>query len=148
MKTEFFEQFPTRRDLGAYLKSKPETANITAAQYIKANLPKESAFQAKIIAAVEDWKKRRLIDPTTLIWKNTAGVYNRNGLPDLLMVSNGKFFAFEVKRPYLGKLSPLQKKAIVDINLAGGNADAVSYPSEVKATMIEADVWLGEVDAE
>lgn len=148
MKTEFFEQFPTMRDLGAYLKSKPETANTTAVQYIKANLPKESAFQAKIIASVEDWKKKRLIDPNTLIWKNTAGVYNRNGLPDLLMVSGGKFFALEVKRPYLGKLSPLQKKAIVDINLAGGNADAVSYPSEVKATMIEADVWLGEVDAE
>lgn len=60
-----------------------------------------------------------------------------------MMVSNGKFFAFEVKRPYLGRPSPLQKKAIVDISLAGGRANAVSYPSEVKRALMEYDSWFG-----
>lgn len=143
MRPDFFEQFPTQSDLGKYLKSKPETASTTASQFIKDHLPKESVFQAKIIAAVEDWKKKRWVDPATIIWKNNAGVYNRNGLPDLMMVSNGKFFAFEVKRPYLGRLSPLQKKAIADISLAGGKAESVSYPSEVKKALMEYDSWFG-----
>lgn len=146
MRPEYFEPFPTTADLSAHLKSKPETKHITAANFIKDHLPKESVFQAKILATLEDWRKNRLIDPNSIIWKNNAGVYNRNGLPDIMMVSNGLFFAFEVKRPYVGRLSPLQKKAIVDINLAGGYADSVCYASEVKATLIEADSWFGKED--
>lgn len=64
MRPDFFEQFPTQADLGKYLKSKPETANTTASQFIKDHLPKESVFQAKIIAAVEDWKKSGGLTPT------------------------------------------------------------------------------------
>ena len=82
------------------------------------------------------------MDPNTLVWKNTAGVYNYNGLPDVLMISGGKFFAFEVKRPDIGRLSPLQKKMFENINLAGGYASVVSYVSEVKATLVGAGVWF------
>ena len=144
MRPEYFEPSATTADLSAHLKSKPETKHITAANSTKDHLPKESVFQAKPPATLEDRRNNRLIDPNSIIWKNNAGVYNRNGLPDIMMVSNGLFFAFEVKRPYVGRLSPLQKKAIVDINLAGGYADSVCYASEVKATRIEAGSWFGK----
>lgn len=147
MRPEYFEPFPTTADLTAHLKSKPETAHITAAEFIKDHLPKESVFQAKILATLEDWRKNRLIDPDSIIWKNNAGVYNRNGLPDIMMVSNGLYFAFEVKRPYVGRLSPLQKKAIANINAAGGHAASVCYVSEVKAIITAADSWFGKEDS-
>lgn len=99
---------------------------------------------AEILATLEDWRKNRLIDPNSIIWKNNAGVYNRNGLPDIMMVSNGLYFAFEVKRPYVGRLSPLQKKAIANINKAGGHAASVCYVSEVKAIITAADSWLSK----
>jgi hypothetical protein len=141
MKTEFFEQYPTMRDLSAYLKSKPETAKMTAAQYISANLPKESVFQTDIIKAVKGWIKERHISPSSFIWKQNAGVYNRNGLPDLMMICDGQFFGFEVKRPYIGKPSFLQEKTIKDINAAGGHAAIVSYHSEVMALLKQHGVW-------
>lgn len=146
MRPEFFEQFPTQADLAEHLKNKPETAKTTASEFIKDHLPKESVFQSKILVALEDWKKKRLIDPDSVIWKNNAGVYNKNGLPDVMMVSNGQFFAFEIKRPYVGRLSPLQKKAIANINAAGGHAASVCYVSEVKAVIVGSDSWFGKED--
>lgn len=143
MKTSFFEQYPTKHDLGAFLKSKPETAGTTVTQYISANLPKESAFQTDIIKAVKLWTAERSISPTSFLWKHNAGVYNSNGLPDLMLVCDGQFFAFEVKRPYVGKLTFLQEKTIDNINNAGGHAAIVTYPSEVKAILKQSGVWRG-----
>lgn len=147
MRPEFFEPFPTIADLRNHLKSRSETASITAEQFIKNNLPKEDVFQSKIISALKDWRANRLIDPASMIWKKSAGVYNNmNGLPDIMMISNGLFFGFEVKRPYIGRLTLLQKKRISEINLAGGYAEAVCYANEVKMILIKAGAWSGGME--
>lgn len=143
MNPGFFEQFPTKRDLAAFLQSKPETSGVTAAQFIRDNLPKESAFQTEIIRAVRRWAAVRSIPPASFLWKHSAGVYNNNGLPDLMLICDGLFFAFEVKRPYVGKITALQEKAVGRINAAGGHAAIVSYPSEVKTILTRSGVWRG-----
>lgn len=144
MRPSFFEQFPTLRDLTAYLKTKLETAGMSGTRYIATNLPKESAFQKDIMDSVKRWAKEGHIPESTFIWKHTAGVYQSNGLPDLMMVCDGKFIALEVKRPYIGTESALQEKVIDYINAAGGYAAIVIYPSEVKALLQKAGVWKGE----
>lgn len=141
----FFEGFPTMRALGAFLKSKPETEKTTAAQYINANLPKEAVFQTEIIKAVKGWMASGNISRTSFIWKQGAGVYNRNGLPDLMLICDGHIFGFEVKRPYIGKPTFLQEKTIEDINDAGGYAAIVTYASEVKSVLHKAGVWRDSV---
>ena len=44
---------------------------------------------------------------------------------------DGRFIAVEVKRPLLGSVSPLQKKAIREIRAAGGCAMIGIYADEV-----------------
>lgn len=143
MRPSFFEQFPTMRDLSDYLATHPETAGTTATKFIATNLPKESAFQRDIIRAVRQWVEEKSISPSMFLWKHTAGVYQSNGLPDLMMVCDGRFFAFEVKRPYVGRQTTLQVKTIESINAAGGHAAIVSYPSEVRTLLQAAGVWKG-----
>lgn len=137
MKTSFFEQFPTRHELGAHLNLKGSDIS----RYLRDNLPKESVFQRDILKSIKAWIDAKKISPTSFTWKHGAGVYNQNGLPDLMMVCDGQFFAFEVKRPYIGKATILQEATIEKINAAGGHAAVVSYPSEIKAMLVSANVW-------
>lgn len=85
---------------------------------------RESYYQGRIIEAV------RKQFPGAFIWKAQAGPYSRRGIPDVLMVLEGHFFAFEVKRPKYGRLSDLQRQAIAKIRAAGGYATVVSWPDE------------------
>ena len=82
-------------------------------------IPLESHYQKKILAAL------RKAFPAGRFWKNAAGE------PYLEGVLNGKFIAIEVKRPLLGSVSPLQKKAIREIRAAGGCAMIGIYAEEV-----------------
>lgn len=88
---------------------------------------RESYYQGRIIAAI---KKEH---PDGFIWKAAAGPYSRRGIPDLLLVLKGRFFAFEVKRPKYGRLSELQRRTIAEIRAAGGIAAVVSWPDEALA---------------
>lgn len=87
---------------------------------------KESFYQAKIIK----WLKTTY--PNAFVWKAQAGPYCRAGIPDICAIINGKFYAFEVKRPGIGKLTKLQEQAIKQINAAGGKAAVVSYPEDAR----------------
>ena len=87
-------------------------------------IPKGSYYQKKILEALRArWPQGR--------WrKNAAGIGQSAGEPDIDGVLEGRFYAFEVKRPLLGRVSDLQELAIRQINEAGGVALVVTYPEE------------------
>lgn len=144
---KFFQDYPTREELEAHVHAYPELYGKTSvSQFIKDNLPLESAFQTEIIKALRGWQKNGLIDEKTLIWKQSAGVYNRNGMPDLMAIINRRFIAFEVKRPYIGYATELQKKTMRQIQQAGGIVGVVSFPAEARQLIIEAHLWLGPIE--
>lgn len=92
-------------------------------------VPKEKFFQAKIINFL-----KRLED--CFVWKEQAGYgYQISGLPDVCCIIGGRFFGFEVKRPFIGKVSPIQRERMEEIRKAGGVAEVVSYVDEVKAIL-------------
>lgn len=144
MNTEFFEPFQTTRQLADHIATMPGFQGVTVSRFLQQQLPKESAFQAKIIKALKGWAAAGAIDSHALIWKQSAGVYNRNGLPDVMMVLQGRLFAFEVKRPYLGKTTALQQKTIRQLNQAGAVAEIICYPSQAMNAIRRAGLWQGE----
>ncbi len=75
--------------------------------------------------------------PAAFIWKVAAGPCSQGGIPDICAIIDGKFYGFEVKRPKVGRLSPLQEQAIKKINAAGGIAAVVSYPADVEKIILE-----------
>lgn len=88
-------------------------------------LPKESYYQERIIQTL------RGAYPAAFVWKAAAGVYSRQGIPDVCAIIDGQFCGFEVKRPYIGKLSKIQEQTLKAICEAGGKAAIVSWPEEV-----------------
>lgn len=89
-------------------------------------LPRESDYQTAII----EWLNSEY--PDAFIWKAAAGPYCRGGIPDVCAIIHGHFYGFEVKRPYIGKPTELQKQTILKINNAGGMAAVVCFPKDCK----------------
>ena len=87
-------------------------------------LPRESHYQTAII----EWLQHEY--PDAFVWKAAAGPYSRCGLPDVCAIINGQFYGFEVKRPYIGKPTELQKQTIQKIRNAGGKAAVVCFPKD------------------
>lgn len=91
---------------------------------------KEQSIQAKIIKYLE-----------------SKGCYvvkivmsNRSGTPDILACRNGKFLAFEVKRPEtINNVSFLQKWAMRKIEEAGGKSYVVCSVEEVEKILEQED---------
>jgi len=61
-------------------------------------------------------------------WKTHGNQYSA-GIPDIIACVNGRFVAFEVKRPG-GKPTPLQEATIRKIERAGGVARVVHSAEE------------------
>ncbi len=123
-----FEQFKTKAEAINYLLAAEGIPCQTAAQaekYLRAHLPKESYYQERIIRHVKE------ILPSAFVWKAAAGPYSRQGIPDVCVVANGRYYGFEVKRPFIGVLSKIQECTIMQIRAAGGKAYVVTYPAEV-----------------
>ncbi len=123
-----FEQFKTKAEVIKYLKATKDISCQTTAQaekYLRAHLPKESYYQDKIIKHIKE------ILPSSFVWKAAAGPYSRQGIPDVCAVVNGRYYGFEVKRPFIGVLSKIQERTIMQIRAAGGKAYVVTYPAEV-----------------
>lgn len=97
-------------------------------------LPREADFQANILGALAEWRKGGHLPRGTFWWKESASPYQRRGIPDLLIVSggNGRLCAFEVKRPWIGRVSDAQRLAIKDLQAAGAVAAVVNFPGEVR----------------
>ena len=123
-----FEQFKTKAEIMKYFKESEEIPCHTSAQaekYLREHLPKESYYQDKVI------KHIRKMFPSAFVWKATAGPYSRQGIPDICAVINGRYYGFEVKRPFIGVLSKIQEQTIKQIHEAGGKAYVVTYTEEV-----------------
>jgi hypothetical protein len=69
----------------------------------------ESKIQAKII--------KRFTDAGYLVIKLIKT--SRNGIPDLMILKDGKVLFVEVKRPLLGKLSKVQEYRIKELKEYG-----------------------------
>lgn len=102
-----------------------------AERYLIDHIPKESYYQKKIL----DYIKANY--PRAIAWKEAAGCYSRQGIPDVSACINGRYFGFEVKRPYFGKLSAMQKQTIERIRKAGGVAGVCIFPEDAEELIQE-----------
>ena len=137
-----FEQFETMKDLYEHLKNNGIVANYKEAErWAYENVPKEKYFQARILEYLRDLIKSGAIQGH--VWKDQAGPYQSGGIPDVNIVTGGKYFGFEVKRPFLGKPSALQIKTAKDLQSGGGVVEFVSYVSEVEKILREHNVLKG-----
>jgi hypothetical protein len=94
-------------------------------------IPKEAKIQSAIMAFL----RSKEITDHGFFWKDAAGPYQQQGIPDIIGVYRGHFVAFEVKRPLLGKAMPMQEAARAKINAAGGQAYIVTSSAEVRAIL-------------
>lgn len=101
-------------------------------KWLRANVPPEKEFQRVMLA-----KLHQHFGESAFIWKQAQGPYSRGGIPDIAVVWKGKYFGFEVKRPFLGQPSKLQLRTRKKIIAAGGVAEFVSYASECIRIMEE-----------
>lgn len=132
MNIDFFESFKDKAELVSFLKTMDFAHNATEAEvWIRAQLPSEQRFQSRIMNHLRHLRETGKISATSIWWKNTSGAYARGGLPDIFAIIDGRFYAFEVKRPFVGVLSALQTKSIKEINEAGGIAGVVIHPQDV-----------------
>ena len=94
-------------------------------------LPKEQCYQNEVILFIKTI-------PGAFVWKATAGPYSRQGIPDVCAIIDGHFFGFEIKRPYIGRATEVQKQTIRQINESGGTAAVISFAEQAKAII---DKW-------
>ena len=94
--------------------------------WLSQNLPLEKDYQKKIITRI------RKLFPDAFVWKASAGPYSMGGIPDVCCVINGRFYGFEVKRPFFGRLSDLQRRMVDRIIAAGGLAYVVTSAEQVE----------------
>lgn len=87
----------------------------------------EGYYQGKI---KEQLKKKY---PGAFVRKIAQGAYSEGGTPDILMIKDGHYFGFEVKRPVVGIRSKLQEETVRMIRAAGGTAEFVTWPEEAIA---------------
>lgn len=120
------DEFKTKMEAIDYIVSEKKCTRAQAEKYLMKEIPKESYYQTKII------KYLRANYPQALVWKAAAGAYSYCGIPDICMVYGGRYFGFEVKRPFVGKISPIQLQTIRKIREAGGIAGIVTSIEEVK----------------
>jgi len=128
-KAQGFQRFADESELIKWLISEKKAENVTAARkWIRRNVPLETDYQGDILSYLNNDLER----PAAFAWKNQAGPYQRQGIPDVIACIKGEFYAFEVKRPFIGVTSDMQNKVITEMINAGGHAYVVSYVSEVR----------------
>lgn len=131
---KIFENFSTLSELHAHLKAEGITPNMDETRkWAAANIPKESYFQRKILEYLRGLVKSHRIEG--YVWKDAASLYQGRGFPDVNIITGGKYFGFEVKRPILGQPSDLQKVTAAQLRAGGGVVEFVSYVSEVEAIL-------------
>lgn len=120
-----YSKFKSYDELKKHVISEGKAKNLTEAdKYIKRTMPKESYFQDKII------KFLKASYPDSVTKKYAVGAYSQGGMPDILFIHRGRYIGFEVKRPFIGVVSALQKQAIEEIRRAGGVAEVISFPAQ------------------
>lgn len=127
-----YTSFRTYEELQDYTieHNKGISTREAADKFIREKMPKESYFQKKIL----DWIKDNA--PNAIAWKEAAGPYSRQGIPDITCIINGRYYGFEVKRPFIGVLSKMQEQTIKQIRKAGGRAWVVTSEKEVAEILL------------
>ena len=118
----------TLEEMRAYLEESTGRT-LTAAQtdkLLRDTLPKENYFQSTILR----WLKENY--PAAFVWKVQTGPYARQGVPDICAIIDGRFYGFEVKRPFVGRLSRIQQSTMDAIEKAGGRAGVVAWPEDAR----------------
>jgi hypothetical protein len=97
----------------------------------------EDKLQAAVIKAIlAEW-------PDAWSFHPLGGMYQKPGIPDLLLCVNGLLIGIELKNPHPGesdqaareRTTPLQRKEIRAINRAGGTARTAITVAEAVATV-------------
>ena len=131
-----FQKFNDMKDLYQFLKYNGTVKTYAEAEcWARKSIPKEKYYQGKVLAYLRDLVKTGALEG--YVWKDAAGLYQSAGFPDVSIITGGKYFGFEVKRPLLGKPSALQLKTIEAIRSGGGIVEVVSYVSEVERILRE-----------
>lgn len=121
------DNFESKAAAVSYLKrARGFKTSREAERFLISHLPKESYYQSQIISYLKEHYQ------DAFIWKAAAGPYSRQGIPDVCAIISGKFYGFEVKRPYIGVLSKIQERTIEQIRAAGGIAGVVCFPEDAK----------------
>ena len=123
MLENYIENFDERKFVRDFQISQ-KTTRSEAMKLLRRKIKDESYYQKKI----KDALSRRY--PSAYIVKIAQGSYSTAGIPDLMMIYQGHYFGFEVKRPIFGTEQKLQKETIRRIINAGGTADFVRWPEE------------------
>ena len=97
-----------------------------AEQYLQMHIPPEKIWQTRVRDKIKE------MFPSSFIWKAAQGSFSQGGLPDLCVIIGGRFYGFEIKRPYFGRPTKLQLRTIRQIQAAGGEAYVVCWPEEVE----------------
>ena len=99
--------------------------------YLTKQIPKEQKFQTDVIKGI---KKAY---PNAYVVKISLAHYSTAGIPDVMVILDGFYFGFEIKRPILRDLAPenygptkLQKVTMENMEKAGAVCAVVSYPEE------------------
>ena len=129
---EFVKSFMDARNF----KTKKE-----ALAALRKEIKKESYYQEKIK------KVLKTKYPEAFIVKISQCLYSQAGIPDILMIYNGHYFGFEVKRPVVGVPSKLQEETIRKITAAGGTALFVRWPEEAIQAVEQYQIAAGIHDA-
>lgn len=121
---KWLEECRSLKELQARLGLSSKSA---ALRWAKEYVPLESEFQDRIIKYLE------ATFPDAAVWKQSNGIYSSmNGLPDVAMLLHGQYYAFEVKRPFLGEVSAIQRVTIRKLKKAGGKIYIAIYVSDVE----------------
>lgn len=120
------DNFESKEAAISYLKRTRGFKTVREAEgFLMSHIPKESYYQSRIISYLKEHY------PDAFVWKAAAGPYSRQGIPDVCVVISGRYYGFEIKRPYIGVLSQIQKQTIERIRAAGGIAEVVCFPEDV-----------------
>ena len=127
MKMKKLDSFQTKDEALTYIQENVYgcAQRSEAEKYLREKLPKETHYQDKIISFL---KKTY---PEGVVWKEAAGEYSKQGIPDVTFILDGKYYGFEVKRPFFGVLSRIQEQTINKLREAGAVAEVVTFPEEV-----------------
>lgn len=127
MLERYEKNFDEEKFIISFMESKSIKNKKKALSELRKLIKSEGYYQGKI----KDQLKKKY--PGAFVRKIAQGAYSEGGTPDILMVKDGHYFGFEVKRPVVGIRSKLQEETVRLIRAAGGTAEFVTWPEEAIA---------------
>lgn len=131
-KYEILQRYPTTDALVTALKEEwGSHRKDEILKRLRRIVPKEGFYQKAILNYLD-----KLEVPHWAV-KIAQGPYSQGGIPDIHFESCGRCVHFEVKRPYVGEESELQKTTRKAIEASGGSSYVVTFPEEVQAILTQ-----------